>query len=135
MATDFYGQHFSDNYRIARSKKLIEPADGVWNIIRIPRFAFVTEVWIEMLTAYGDAGATLTVGWVGNGETADPDGFILSAVIDPDATGMTKASEGTATGGQGKYFRDASGYITITSDDNAGSIGTFWVFAQYSVLH
>lgn len=132
---DFLSNYFSDNIRIARSKLFIEPTDGTYNAIRIPKFALVMEVWLEKTVAYGDAGASITVGFLGNGEVADPDGFMDAAICDADAAEMVKASEDTQPKSQGMYFDSASGMVTITCDDNAGTVGTFQVFALYSVIH
>jgi hypothetical protein len=132
---DFYTNNFADNIRLARSKRLIAPADDVYNVIRIPRYALVlcTRVWIE--TAYTNAGALMTVGFVGNKDTADPDAFMTTALCDPDATGMAVSYAGNAACCGGKYFQDGSGSITITVDDNGGTAGTFYVFAEYVVVH
>ena len=125
----------SDNFRLARSVKLIAPADETYCLIDIPQFAFVADVWLYKATAYGDAGATLSVGFIGNGEVADPDGFIDATLCDADAAGMVRAVGDAQPGSQGKWFNDASGAITATCDDNAGTVGTFFLMALYSVIH
>jgi len=131
---DRYSTAASDNYRLARSKLMIEPADGSYNIIHLPRFTFVKKVWVRIDTAYGDAGATMTVGFIGNGESADPDAFMTSTECDPDATGMKTSVGGTADEAEGKWFDTARGAITVDVDDNGGTVGTFTVFVEYTVL-
>ena len=77
----------------------------------------------------------MTIGFVGNGESADAVAFINNTLCNPDATGVINARSDTEAASKGKYFNTSSGYITVTVGDNSGSIGTFWIFATYSVLH
>ncbi len=118
----------ADNIRLARSHTLAAPADGSYDLFAFPKYAFVMDTWIWISTAYADAGATITLGFKGNGESADVDYFMISATADPDALG-------TKTGGVAKWFNDQRGMLTVDCDDNAGAAGTFIVFAAYTVLH
>jgi len=118
----------ADNFRLARSHTLAAPADGSYDLIALPRYAFVMGTWVFISTAYVDAGATITVGFKGNGESADVDYFMLSATAIPNATG-------TKTGTVEKWFNDQRGMITVDCDDNGDTAGTFIVFAAYTVLH
>jgi hypothetical protein len=133
--TDFLSTAASDRYFLAKSKRMVAPADATYNIIRIPKNAFVMDVWVLITTAFTAAGSTLTVGWLGNGETADPDGFITNDISKPTIAGLKRAQHDTLTSWEGKYFYSKGGMITCTTDDNAGTAGTFWVFANYTVVY
>ena len=123
----------SDINWTACSKIFASPADGAHDAVWIPQRSFVKSVSIIKTTAYGDAGATITIGFKGNGETADPDAFMVSTVADPDALGSANSVNGTALNAGGKYFSSA-GCITVTCDDNAGTIGTFQIFVEYAQI-
>lgn len=134
MATDFYTSAFSQNFMFARSKKFTDPDDGTYNVIRIPRFGFVKNVWVRITTAFTAVGAVLTIGWSGNKEVAEPEGFMTTDVTDPTATGLKMMLDASIASEPGKYFDAGSGAITVTTDDDAGTAGTFWVFADYVVI-
>lgn len=125
----------SDAVRCAASKTLVSPADGTHNVIRIPQYALVTRVWTNITTAFGSAGATLDVGFLGNGETADTDAFMGTAATQPNTAALRSSSEDNNPASQGKYFSDAGGMITVTTDDDSSTAGTFTVFAEYYVIH
>lgn len=133
--TDAMSYRMSDRPFLARSKRMVAPADATYNLIRVPVKAFVTDVWVVITTAFTAAGSVLTVGWLGNGETADPDGFITTDISEPTVAGLKCAVHDTLTSWPGKYFYTSGGVITCTTDDNAGTAGTFWVFANYYVIH
>lgn len=136
MATDFYTNAFADNMRLAKSRSVISPADGTYNLIRIPKFAFVTDVWLLVGTAANVAPTTCTVGWQGNGETAQTAGFISTDIADAAVTGLKRAMKDTLVSFPGKYFSAASGAITFTyAAGSATTKGIYWVFAQYIVVH
>jgi hypothetical protein len=128
---------FSDNYRLARCDGIYELADGTYGLIQLPKFAFVDQIWLIITQAYaGGAGGSATIGWEGNGSTADPDGFM-------DATGCGARTEGTKLmtedaqpGSTGKWFSGGRGLITITL--SAGTDTTLLIaqaFCRYSVIH
>lgn len=135
--TEFKHTHekSADDFRFVRSVILIEPADETYALIQIPHYAYVLDVWLHKTTAYGDAGATISVGFIGNGESADSDGFIDTTLGDADAAGVVRAVGDAQPGSQGKWFNDAGGMITVTCDDNAGTIGTFFIVAHFVVIH
>ena len=133
---DFYSYARSDNFSLARSKTWSALADGTWNLIHLPRFAFVTDVFLDIITAYTAAGSTLTVGYVGNQEAvANPDGFLTTDLAKPLETGIKRAQKVALGQYPGYWFNSGSGILTITSDDNGGTAGTFIVFVVYSILH
>jgi hypothetical protein len=134
---DFISFSASDNFRLARSKTLYDLADGTYNLIQLPKFAFVDQIWFIVTQAYaGGSGATATIGWTGNATTASPAGFMAAGVTLARATGTKIMTSDTAAGSKGKWFSDGSGCITITLDDNAETtLLRGFVFARYSVLH
>lgn len=136
MSTDIYTHNFSDNFRMAKSRIITSPSDGTYNVIRIPKFAFVFDVWLRITTATDVEPETCQVGFSGNGETAVANAFITTEVADPTKTGMKRAQKDTLTTFEGKYFSGGSGAITFTfSNGSAATLGVYWVFAQYSVIH
>jgi len=133
---DFYTSAFSDNYRLAKSKILIYPSDGTYNIIRLPKYAFVKDVWLLVSTASDVTPDVCTVGWLGNGETAVTNGFITTDVANPTKTGLKRAQSDTAVTFEGKYFSDATGVITFTYEaGSASTLGVYRVFCAYTVIH
>lgn len=137
MATDMICTAAADNYRLARSKSLVELADGTYNLIRIPKYAFVDQVWFWITQAYaGGSGGSATIGFVGNGETADPDGFMDASQAGGRTTGMKLMTADTQPGSKGKWFTTAGGLLTITlakSTDTTLLKGV--VLARFSVLY
>jgi hypothetical protein len=72
------------------------------------------------------AGDTVSVGFLGNGESADVDYFLTTAEAAASATGYKNAP-------RMKYFADASGAITFTVSTIGTGVG--FVFAEYSVIY
>lgn len=128
---DMISLRLSDNTYLARSETLITPAAGTYNLIRLPENAFVEDVWLEVVTA--DATETCTVGFIGNGETADPDGFIDATLGVLTAIGMIRASDDAQPGSKGKWFNAGSGMITATPSADWDT-GVVRVFVKYSII-
>ena len=121
----------ADNFRIMRSGKVTISADDTYAVVKVPQKAFVVGVWLEILTAFDDqtTDGTLTVGFSGNGETADPDYFMTNTTAAPLTVGMKEVTKG-------KWFGDASGLITVTADDNDSTVDPIVrVWVMYSVIH
>ena len=134
--TDFYTNAFADNYRLAKSRLIIDPSDGTYNLIRIPKYAFVKDVWLQVTTASDVTPTTCTVGWLGNGETAVENGFTTTDVAEPTKTGLKRAQKDTLTTFEGKYFSGATGIITFTfAAGSATTLGYYRVFCEYTVIH
>jgi len=135
--TDFICTAAADNMRLARSKQLVTLADGTYNLIRIPKYAFVDEIWFYVSQAYaGGSGGSATIGFLGNGETADPDGFMDATQAGGRATGMKPMTPDTQPGSKGKWFTTAGGMLTITlakSTDTTLLIGV--VLMRFSVIY
>lgn len=134
---DLFTNQFSDVVRMARSKTILSPAVGTYNLVRIPRFSFVSDVvlWVKV----AGSADTVQVGWAGNGETADPDGILTEGDAEVTATGFKRAKYDYGTSDyvtwSGKYFGDASGMITMTAITADQTSGEFYVFATYFVVH
>jgi len=135
MADYMHTGRASDAIRLHASKTLVSPADGTHNVVRLPKYAFVTRVWTNITTAFSAPGATLTVGFVGNGEAADTDAFMGTAATQPTLAALRASSEDNNPASQGKYFSAAGGMVTVTTDDNSGTAGTFTVFVEFYVIH
>ena len=134
---DYYANASADNIRLARSKMILEPVDGTHNIIRIPRYAMLMEVFFNLITPYsGTSTGAVTVGFCGNGVTADVDGVLVDSYISSEAAGMSRMTGGSAALSEGYWFKDASGAITLTVSvgDSSNAIACE-AFAFYSVIH
>jgi len=132
MTTDIISVKASDNYRFGRSKTILTPAAETYWLYRLPRYAFVTDVWLMVVVA-GDS-ETISIGWAGNGETAEPVGFLSTDIAEVMVIGMKRAQHDTAVAFEGKYFGDASGLLTMTVGATQGT-GQFHVFVEYTVIH
>jgi hypothetical protein len=116
------------------SKKLVSPADGSYGIIRLPRYAFVTDVWLEVITAAVAGIPTLTIGFIGNKDTADDDFFMGTTHAAPDVLGIKRSSLDPTTV-DNKYFNAGSGSITFTwAAGGATTVGVYRVFCAYTVI-
>jgi hypothetical protein len=134
---DLISKIASDNFRLAKSKTLVSLADGTYNIIQIPRYAFISQIWLVVTTAYaGGADGAATIGFTGNGETADADGFMDAAAADGRALGVKIMTDDAQPGSKGKWFNAAGGMLTITLDDGSDTtLMSGYVLMQYSVIH
>lgn len=125
----------ADDPRLVNSVILIDPDDDDYAMIQIPKWAFIVDVWLHKLTAATAAGALVSVGFTGNGETADPDAFIDTILGEADSLGVVRAIHDGQPASRGKWFNDAGGAITLTCDDNGGTGGTFMVTALFYIIH
>ena len=123
----------SDNVWCRASKVIAAPTDTTHVVCPIPKSTLITDIIVNKSTAYTDVGALVNIGFSGNGETADPDAFMSSAVFDPAQVGVVSMKQGSVKNSGGKYFTSA-GSITVTSDDNGGTAGTFQVFVCYTQI-
>lgn len=128
-----YSHKLADNRMLAVSGLFIIPAADTYDIIRVPKWGFVMDVWLEVTVAC-TAGATITVGWLGNGETAETAGFMSNEIAAPQTLGLKRAQKDNLVSFPGKYFGDGSGAVTITVAGTALVVGQFRVFANYSVI-
>ena len=131
---DFFTNNVSDNFRLIRSKPLIGAAAtaGTWSLIRLPKWAFVSGLWVWIETACNVED--ITIGWSGNKETAVPAGFMSADILNATVVGYKTAVNDTLTSFGQKYFGDGQGAITATLGTTWAS-GKITVFCQYSVVH
>ena len=131
MAINVLSSRSADNFRMMRSGKITLSADDTYQVIKLPKKAFVVGVWLEILTAFDDqtTDGTITVGFSGNGETADADYFMDNTAAAPLVTGMKEVTKG-------KWFGTSSGLITVTANDNDSTVDpVIRVWVLYSVIH
>jgi len=130
--TDIFTTAFADNVRLAKSKTIITPSAATYNLIRLPKFAFVKRVWLEVSTV--GSSNTISIGWTGNGETAQAAGFLSTDIAQATVLGIKESINDTLTTSKAKYFDSASGAITMTVGTTQ-SAGLFHVFCEYTVIH
>ena len=122
----------SDNTYMVRSGDIRPSVTGEVDLFRVPKNAFVEELWLQIVTA--DAGTTITVGFEGNGAAADPDGFIDATLGVGDDVAIIKATDDAQPASKGKWFNTASGIITATVGGALAPTLVFRVFAKYSII-
>jgi hypothetical protein len=132
MTTDIISVKAADNYRIGKSRTILTPSADTYWLYRFPRYTFVTDVWLLVPTA--GSSDTVSIGWAGNGETAQAAGFLSVDIAAVMETGMKRARHDTLVAFEGKYFDDASGLLTMTVGTTQ-TTGEFHVFVQYSIIH
>ena len=131
--SDYTTRKQSDVKWAKASKILATPTDSTHTVCRIPKNTLVTNVIVSKTTAYTAGESVVTVGFIGNNETADTDAFMSSAIFDPLSLGAACIAQGSVLNSGGKYFTRA-GSVTVTSDSGAGTAGTFQVFVEYVQL-
>ena len=133
--TDMFSNKLADNRMLAMSKLFITPDDSTYDIIRVPHWAFISNVWLEVTTAYIAGTPSITIGWKGNKETAVPAGFVSNDIAKPKELGLKIAQKDALTAFPGKYFNDGSGAVTVTiAAGGATTEGSFRVFCEYAVI-
>lgn len=130
---DKISRKLSDFIYTARGIAQDTPADGTWSCIRVPKRAFVCGVWLNITTLCAGTLPKLSVGWLGNGETAVTDGFITQEVAACTFTGLKVAMHSNENSWSGKYFYDAAGTITVTVSGTL-TAGIFYPIVQYSII-
>lgn len=128
---------YSDNFRMARSGKFVEKADGTYGVILLPRYAFVDQIWFIVTQAYaGGASGYATIGWEGNAGTADPNGFMDVVAAGARTLGMKVMTEDAQPGSVGKWFSEGRGHVTVTmAKETDTTLLIAEVFCRYSVIH
>jgi len=130
--TDLYSNKLADNYMLALSRLFNVPAADTYDIVRIPHWALVDDVWLDIVTACTGDG-TLTIGWKGNQETAQPQGFMSNDIAEPSAIGMKRAQKDNLLTFPGKYFGNSGGTVTVTIGGTATAL-VCRVFVGHSVI-
>jgi hypothetical protein len=120
---------------LAGSRKFVAPDDDTYYIISLPRYAFVTDVWLFITKAYVGGTPSIEIGFTGNGETAAVNYFITNDIAEPTVLGLKRSVKDTLVSNSSKYFADGSGAITLTiAAGSATTEGNFEVFAQYYLI-
>ncbi len=137
MATDFYTNAFSDHTRYFKSKLMnyvnLTDANTEYNIVRIPRYALITNIHVFVVTAFNGTTPIMTVGWNSN-SSEDVDGFLTNVETEINLAGYKVPLAGTNINAGGYYFADASGAITVTIDPDTSTAGALYVFGEYTVV-
>jgi hypothetical protein len=114
----------SDHIWFARSKVITPAADGYFSIIRVPRTAFIMGTWVLVTTAFGaGAGASITLGYSGN-QVVDSAAYFLT----------TTGSAGYTATAVPYWFSADKGAITVTTNADSGTQGTFTVFVTFAQI-
>lgn len=126
----------TDELRLVNSPELLDPSDNEYHLIRVPWHALITNIYLHLISPFGSS-SVITVGFDGNGETADPDAFLLDVDIDPDGSILTRSlKDSTAVNGGGKWFNANSGAITVTvTKGDALATAALRLFVEYKVIH
>jgi hypothetical protein len=138
MSIPMYSRASADNFRLAKSKVLESPADEQYDLIPVPRFAFIYDVWFFVKD--GGSSDTVQVGFVGNGISHDADYFLDTTYAEATAVGMKRAGDIVVITDNvwipfnGLWLNEASGMVTVTVG-TAQTSGEFVVFAAYSIIH
>lgn len=132
MANKF-SRKISDYIYTARGLVMSIPANGTWSCIQVPKNAFVSGVWLNITTACAGTLPKVSVGWLGNGETAQTEGFITQEVAACTEIGLKSSLHSSEDSWPGKYFNTASGVITVTVSGTL-TAGVLYPFAQYTII-
>lgn len=125
----------SDISYMLKSQTMVAPDDGYYGLIRVPKYAFVTDVWLDISVAYVGGAPSLSIGWLGNGQTAQEDGFIPEDISQPGVLGLKYSAPAAINAARSKYFGSKGGMITATiAAGSATTEGTFTVFCQYYII-
>jgi hypothetical protein len=134
---DMYTNKFSDNFRTFKSKVMtyatLTDASTLYNVVRLPRFALVTNVHLLVNTAFNGTTPVMTVGWATSTD-ALADAFLTNVEAAIDAAGYKVPLAGTNINAGGKYFATSSGRITVTVDPDTSTAGEMILFGTYSVI-
>jgi len=140
MSKAWFSHAFSDVIRFAKSRPVMVSASFTnitVDLIRVPKYAFVTGLRVLITTPLSGGTPSLTIGYSGNGTTAVTSGFMISTVVAPTTAGMKNMKDGviaTAPGSQGKYFSGGAGVVTATLSGTP-TAGVFYVFVDYRVIY
>lgn len=136
MATNLYSTVESHIVRTKKSKKISASlASGTYSVLRIPRYTLVKDIWLFVKTVFdGITPATLTIGFAGNGETEDGDGFMDAASALLTSTGLKRATSDSQPWSEGKWFGDAAGSIEVVFTLNDSTAGEAYIFADTAYI-
>ena len=131
--TDITTVKLSDNVYTARSKWLVDRSDGTYGLIRLPKNSFVSDVWFLVATVFSGGTPTVTIGWIGNGETAQASGFMSDEISKCTELGLKRSYRDNLLSYGGKYFYTSSGMITLTIAGTP-TAGKALVLVNYAII-
>lgn len=132
MARAYYSSQASIHPRLLKGRLLQLPASDIYYVLKIPIRAFVCGVWLEVVEAFdGTIPTVCTVGFIGNKETADPDGFMDAATAVLTSKKVISAASDSQPASEGKHFINGSGIITVTVTAGNSTEGQFRIWAEY----
>lgn len=130
---DKFSTKVSDFVYTARGHVMNTPANGTWSCIRLPKNTLVTKVFLAITTLCAGTLPKVSVGWLGNGETAQTEGFITQEVAACTVVGLKGSAHASVNSFEGKYFDSAKGVITVTVSGTL-TAGIFYPFVQYTII-
>jgi hypothetical protein len=138
--TSYVATAAADNFRLYRSKLLTNPAADTFDMVKLPKFAFVRDVWLYVVEA--GSATDVTLGIKGNGTTADVDYFMTATETAVGTTGWKRSNIvtdfGTSDYGAlpfpGLWLTGGAGMVTITAG-TLQTTGQYYVFADYTIIH
>ena len=128
---DMFSTIAADNFRLCKSKRVIVSVDDTYNLIKIPKRAYVTHVNLQILTPFDDqtVDGTLSVGFSGNKEASNATYFLST-------TEAAALVAGNKLSTKPKYFDAGSGIITLTAVDNDSVVDAIVrLFVSYIVIN
>lgn len=133
--TDRFSHKLADTYKLAMSGTFIttDANADTFNLIRIPRYALVDDVWLEVTTAC-TAAATIIIGFGAYGSvTAVTAGFMSNDIAKPQEVGMKRAQRDNLLSFPGRYFEAGNSILTVTTTGTF-TAGVWRVFMGYSII-
>ena len=128
---DMFSTIAADNFRLCKSKRVVVSVDDTYNLIKIPKRAYVTHVNLQILTPFDDQAVdgTLSVGFSGNKEASNATYFLTT-------TEAAALVAGNKLSTKPKYFDAGSGIITLTAVDNDSVVDAIVrLFVSYIVIN
>ena len=128
---DMFSTIAADNFRLCKSKRVVVSVDDTYNLIKIPKRAYVTHVNLQILTPFDDqtVDGTLSVGFSGNKEASNATYFLTT-------TEAAALVAGNKLSTKPKYFDAGSGIITLTAVDNDSVVDAIVrLFVSYVIIN
>ena len=128
---DMFNTIAADNFRLCKSKRGVVSVDDTYNLIKIPKRAYVTHVNLQILTPFDDqtVDGTLSVGFSGNKEASNATYFLTT-------TEAAALVAGNKLSTKPKYFDAGSGIITLTAIDNDSVVDAIVrLFVSYVIIN
>ena len=128
---DMFSTIAADNFRLCKSKRVVVSVDDTYNLIKIPKRAYVTHVNLQILTPFDDqtVDGALSVGFSGNKEASNATYFLTT-------TEAAALVAGNKLSTKPKYFDAGSGIITLTAVDNDSVVDAIVrLFVSYVIIN